>query len=784
MPAQRFDLIASISGAAAATGTVTPSEAPTVSISFERRPVTTGEPPFEAPGLTLEVYAIYQWSYNGANREVINFTDGDIYVTTEDDPSVEDRIRLGHANRAGVAVGALTGGSNGRFEQKLTLNPNSAGTVYLTVNGLAAAILLDTGGDLLVPVYGPLQAVVASFEYTTISGTQATTTKPEVDIIVPPGRPYTNGTAAISLLWNSPIRGVPNRPVPSNAADASIQLTNATYVAGSFMHTGATMTFNITVSGAGVAVITVKADSETDLAGDTGPPADVSESFYYDTTRSTPADSPTGTNVVTIYDSGSEAFNSTTDTILGTDAGAFKGVLDLALIDSNFYCTVQVQNPRRAGTVPQNELDQGSVARAELLRIPNSVGTTTVAKLKSYDSVLSGARSPVELGSRVYFFEGSYPFDGLGNLISVQKTGTSIQNHGIPWRSRLFNPNAINQNDNTTYARHIRTAAPIRALGSDLYLSAGYGDPRAAKSTDWESSENLEGLDAPETRIDNWSMLKWGSAFDFRLPVVQTNERVGYELLQELASLCFCYIGFDGNRLIFRPKFAPKATLTTSISPTETFTGASSIGYSSPNQVWPSSGLVWIVDGTKREIFSYGNRNSENNQIEQIQRAQFGTTAQELCPSTASLTYFDHVIDMEAHIEGPITGLTVNQDLQQLYNIIEISYGDPDESPVATKRNQSSIDSNKARDLELSVPLSHHDSSWADWLAQQYLDFYGEIRYLVQARLKLSPYLKIGQYIFLRETRNSLIDNQLFQIVRLTHTQSPYQTEVLLISIS
>ena len=782
MPAVRQDLIASIPGAQPQGGATSPTIKPDVSVWFTRETEDPDErtPPFQAEAAAITVLANFQWTYEGSNVPVIDFTIGDLNVVAENDPFTADRVALGHAVQAEAQIRSLCGNGNGSYTARLYLPANSAGTIYLTV--IAEAAGYDPPGDDLELIYGPEEAKTFFFSYSTVAGIRGTQIKPTVNIVVPADPIFPDTSTTINCIFSEDIRqnlsrsiGTNNDPMDDNYDE--IEVTGGTAGTPVTHDPANTVSFPVTLSGSGTCTIKYKANTETGLSGEVGPPADTTESFLYDTALSSGTDT-SETGITTIYDSLDQSFTSTSHPLFNSQEGAFKGVSDLKLINDHFYGVVQVQHITRS-----NRLDQGNPARAALFRVPKGGGTLHV--LKTYDSITDAVRSLTTIGNNIFGFEGSYPRDGLGTLIEFPNTvisETNIQDRGIPWRSRLINPNADTREDNITYSRHIRMSSPMATVGNDLYLNPGYGAIRSIKSTDWESSEVTEGLDAPETRIDNWTLLKYGTNLDFRPPVIQTNEQTGYEILQRLAELAFCYLGFDGNTFVFRPKFQPTARTTEDITRTTVFTRMNLLEVERQTMEFPSSGILKISS----EVFEYENdQNTPDNNFNITGRGRFGTEEQNHCEESI-VGYIDHVIDMEeaSYRVRPINTLNMRQDLQQLYNIIKISYGEEPFDHEEIARNNDSIMNNKPRELELSIPLNHHDTEWIQWLGQQYLNFYKDIRYLLEIQLQPSFFIKTGEFILLREPRNSLIDNQVFQVLRTTHTIKPYVTSLQLRTIS
>ena len=776
MPANNFTFITSISGSTGTTGpTVTPSEELTVLATVIRRTGGGQEsPPFSVPGGALEVLAEFEWFLDGLSEDVQGFSVGDIRATAENSSETEDLLELGYANPAGAAFGALSGGPS-VYELPLFLNANSAGTIHLTVFANAASTIPVIGVDTM-PIYGPLRPFTLEFNYSTLLGIEPTSSKPEVDIVVPSGLIYSGATPTITLLWNKEIKQKMGRTIGSAEID-DIRITGATYTSG-FTRDSRTMAFPVTLTGSGTCTIRVKANSETDTVNQTGPATDVTESFLYDTMATIGNENITGTNVGVIYDSGNVTYTNTSNPILGLEGGAFKGVSDLKLIDGNIYGTAQTQRSESL-----TMLDQGREARGVLFRVPNELASSITA-LEEYNSIADSARSFVNQGDQMYYFTGSHVEDSsIGELRSVEKTSTSISNYGVPWRSRLHNPNAITREDNLTYSKHIRMASPMVTQGNNLYLNCGYGEPRSAKSTRWESYEDPEGTDAVETRIDNWTTFKYGSRLDFRPSIARTNNRNGYDIIRDLANLCFCYIGFDGDTFIVKPKYQPRAALTIAISASDPFDGSQTMEFENPNVVFPSSGILEIIAPDGSELFEYTGITNDNT-FTGVKRAAYGTSARDH-RETSIIRYLDHIIDMEeaSYSERPINELNIKQDLQQLYNIIKIKYGDAFLDNEEIAKDQDSIDSNKPRELEFEIDLTHHDSEWATWLAERYRDFYGPVQSLLELQLKPSFHIKVSDFILIRERRNSTINNQTFQVLKVNHEIKPYLTNLQLRSI-
>ena len=76
----------------------------------------------------------------------------------------------------------------------------------------------------------------------------------------------------------------------------------------------------------------------------------------------------------------------------------------------------------------------------------------------------------------------------------------------------------------------------------------------------------------------------------------------------------------------------------------------------------------------------------------------------------------------------------------------------------------------------MTVPLELGQTEWVKWIAQTYLDAYSTPKYIAELELVPSPYLKLGDTIYLREDTNpgtvvqvTAVDHVANKNTRLTH---------------
>ena len=763
MAANIFGFITSFGGSGS-TGTTPPtSTAPTVSITTREVGASMDATSFRySSGQPANIQITFTWS-----DSVDQFTRGDVQINPIDVPS-----KPADANFAGFFDNGDFSGSGTTYTMTIQPVPNSVGQIDITVLPNTAR-KIPTFTDTNTTNYGPLTPITVTITYDATTGAIAVITKPEVRIVVPTGAVYADTAATISFIWNSDIQQDTSRSIGSAVTD-DIRIQNAT--PGVLTHSPANrFDLPITLSGQGTCIITVKADSETDTAGATGPEEAVMESFLFNTALTSGDDVVEGTNTVTIC-SEDVPFAGQAGTLIGTDPGAFKGISDFTLVDDELYGLAQIQR------VTSGILNQGEMSRAVLFKAPKAGSTCSI--LKDYRYVTMGARSITDHNDAAYFFEGSHyiptygpfrtstydPRPDIGHLRSNTPSSSTITDHGLTWRSRLIDPTETDADNNKYYSRHTGMSSPMITTDNNLYLQSGYGQLELVTSDNWESTENNIGNDAVATRIDNWGLLKYGRSFDFRVPVLRTNNKTGYEVLLDLAKETFSYIGFDGNRFIFRYKSQPRATLDSGISLGST----SDITIKNNNIIFPNRGFIKIDD----EIIQYTGRTG--NTLTGITRGTNGTADDDHCPDQ-NVLFYTAIIDMTQHqLARPINLLSTRQDLQQFYNIINISYGDDKE---AIARNETSILQNKPRELELGADLSNHESEWANWLADQYLNAHSPIRSILDIELKPTFYLKAGDFILLNEPSASLIESVGFQILSISQQVKPYLTQLQLRSI-
>ena len=117
------------------------------------------------------------------------------------------------------------------------------------------------------------------------------------------------------------------------------------------------------------------------------------------------------------------------------------------------------------------------------------------------------------------------------------------------------------------YGRHGGMATPMVVEDGNIHLIPGFGDLSAIKSTLYKTRNRQENKVDPVTDIDNWNWITFSKNIEKRLPLLETNGRTYYEVLQDISRTLFCYLGYDQNRnFVFKFKEPKQAVLKNPVS--------------------------------------------------------------------------------------------------------------------------------------------------------------------------------------------------------------------------
>ena len=505
--------------------------------------------------------------------------------------------------------------------------------------------------------------------------------------------------------------------------------------------------------------------------------------------------------------------------------GAFIGVSDLIYVDPWLYGTVQIAL-REEGS--NTDYLGSSIGTAGILfRVHKNCDTYSKPWqiVKGYTYYEEAARSLINYTNNskrgyrneIVFFEGSH-YDNYRNrngtkgylqkivqpshLTLEPETITDTfhiqkQQLGLNWRSRL----PIDK-ENRYGGIHGLTASPLvtdKLQTPNIYMITGYG--------------NLDSVtfDSSIEEIENWPLLRYGTRLEPRIPYLQTNERKGFDVATELATLTNSIIGFGPTGDFF---FRPRGPYTAVLKRDLDMDSELDISYfRSLNKQWPNKEGFLLID---KEIIHYiptiidsdnktivqGTSTTGSSRIKPVIGFERGVQETEKAEHKAGtdIIFLDYVVELNLanKIEKPINDLNLRSDYSQLFNQIKITYGEQQDleyyiedsaeyrKDLSWARDnpeyQYSVEENGGKLMELSVPLTQHDKEWVKYIALDYLQRFKDVHYLIDLELKPSFYFELGEIILLRQEERAHLFNPC-QIYRINQNFEGQTTSVSLRTI-
>ena len=446
------------------------------------------------------------------------------------------------------------------------------------------------------------------------------------------------------------------------------------------------------------------------------------------------------------------------------DRYALTGVLEIFVHDGTCYFVTQ-RHPR--GGAPSYARESQNNASAVLYRVSTSGATATAMKV--YDYVQQAARSFVVHDNSVHFFEGShvaYKFnprlpitlpvspdivveppewkDDIGYLRKISPDG-NIEDLGITWRSALTNPNDA---EDTHYGIHGGMCSPMHSVDGKLYLIAGYGN-----------FDDINESGAEIKSVDNDAIIVYGSDIELRIPRLDTNNKTGYSLLQELARSTNSVFGTNHQRFFWYPRASRTITLTSQMSKTDT-----SLSFDEQVVPLPPQGYLWIDN----ELVSY--TASTTTGVTGVVRG-LGGTETEFHGEDAVAWVIRHAI-FGTGATSPINTVTIRDDYTNIYNSIFINYGGG--TSVYHAEDAASIEEFGRREFHVDTALHFTQIDWAKSLGDNYLKTFKDLNQVLTISCDLSLFLSIGDVVFISTKEISAVT----QIYELHHNIDARTTEI------
>ena len=536
------------------------------------------------------------------DQRVGDFFENDILIeytnfSEEDLISIFGMGDITGRNPAGGDMGQMHP-ANGRgriFSFVITPDRNSAGTITITIPANVAyalanesllnpSSLIDFGGDVGEREAGPPSSVSFSLVYYGVNDI-LDTPPPDlvVDILGPESSILTDGILTeerafnIGFNWSEEldvstftdadivISDEDDNPITDvnkgQVSQVAISVITGTETIEAFSKTKFLLPITFTSATAkGRMKVKVNMNSVSALNSGVMGPNETSIEFDYDITPTSGLTNIDGADPIPVCSLLNIGFS---DPMFLPDPShnyllaAFKGVLDIEKVGNSLYAIVQLQ--KRTDSDPNilsNTLDAGSA----LIEIVS--GTCNI--IKHYPHVLAGPQSLVSHKDELYFLEGSHNLsqyqgispdsdadwrDDVGNLRKVSPGSSTVQDLGLAWRYRLDDPTSDDFYENLVYGRLSGASAPIFSDGDDVHIMVGFGDYGRINSRNINDSNKLGN---PITHVDNLQWIVYGDRLNLRIAELATNEKTGWDVLLEIASLTCSYIGFENNTFFLK----------------------------------------------------------------------------------------------------------------------------------------------------------------------------------------------------------------------------------------
>ena len=455
--------------------------------------------------------------------------------------------------------------------------------------------------------------------------------------------------------------------------------------------------------------------------------------------------------------------------------------------------------PIRSFILPPSISNPGGITiyRNELFVIDRRTDTVYVVNSNTTDGTVlknSNIIRQISLPSQIDTAQGITIHDGklyvvdsrtFYNLDSVFIVDAEIPPSVNPvsdvWRSATTEDNPDHDNDNPDYyyGVHGGTASPIFVDGDNLHLITGYGNLRQGLIRNF----TIDQVNNPINHIDNWNWIQYSNKLNHKVPLLSTNERSPYDILNDIAKMTNSIFGINDDKFFIKPREPRKAKLSIGISDSQIGT----IGLSSGSHNWtpssyPESGLI-LIDS---ELITY--QDIQNNYLSlrghadrgDIDRGVHGTTASSHSTDSQVL-WIDHFISLKQQVlQGTIQKLNTVSQSEHLYNHIKVSYG---EDETYETEDEDSINDNGRKTLEIDVPLiDSHQLEWAKWIGDNYLQRFKDLHHIIDLQLPTTLYMNLGDIALIEQEDRAFMFTPC-QVLDINQNPSEQTTTIKLVTV-
>ena len=640
---------------------------------------------------------------------------------------------------------------NTNFYISITFPPNTHGRLRVEIKRNSVISALDNR------TLGPPALRAFEIEFDTrdsISVADVNKSPATLKLSSPTAKTWRHNFYNQRFAWSKPVGDFEDADVEITTIGGSISLSALTIDPNN----NKIYALGIGLTGSGTITVRVNANAATTGLTDDNdsPPAEVVETWNFDAMPSTTAFAISGVDILH-----SEEYNITDDhPELNGDSGMFLGVSDIKVFNNRVYFVSQVQRKRDVA----NELSTLKESGGALVSVSTGGGSKSVHK--SYQFFRQAARSLVIHKNELYFFEGSaylypeaiiletgvpIPLDKVGIIHKIDTSGI-IDQAGRNWRSGF--PTGVT--DKYTDA-HGGTMCPMISHKEVLHIISQKTDIYDVNGEQW---------------------IVYGNKLNQRISLLETNGKTGFEIIESLAGLTNCIIGYEKGRFIFKPRKPTHAYLSNSLNNTQ-----DSLSFKLPNRLhtWTASGIIRIDN----EVMTYDSIDFTANTISDIVRGAYDTEI-DMHATDSPIVLIDKVIKAD-DMSRPVNDMDIETDGTLIYNSLITTYA---ENQVPRVDNLSfptvdsaSINEHGEHKFKLELPLDFHQQIWATYMTRDFVNRHKNLGIKTRLILKRDFDIELGDIIYLSEP--ILEDIKLLcQVMSVSQHKKSEETEVIVISIT
>ena len=332
--------------------------------------------------------------------------------------------------------------------------------------------------------------------------------------------------------------------------------------------------------------------------------------------------------------------------------------------------------------------------------------------------------------------------------------GGTIESVGS-WRTAFVNPDPQEAPRDRYYGRHGGMASPMISAEDKLHLLPGFG-----------RLDEIANIDSDVSRIDNWNWLQLDDKQNRRIHDINTNNRTGWQVLQDIATSTGSRIGFDVDTFIMESHNPPSVKLAAAI------TNNSTAAIKDANRSAFSQDHV-LIDN---ELATY---TLANNEITLVDRGVYPTT--QANHEVDDAVYFvDHILELNSlHPSEPVDDINFRNAEEIFYNAITIQDTAGNNYDF---RNADSISKFGERKLELATLLNETQQPLIRSIGQDYLNRFSVLRQIINLTLKTSVYIKVGDVLYSNIGDRTHLQRAV-QVMEVSHSMVAQQTTVVAITL-